>query len=90
MSIDKRIPRLTITTCPGPAQTGQRFVSLVMEKLADPFGLQISLTLREVTLWFDKQRQLAYIRSMLLCAEAPGGPPAGRLARLFDSMGLEV
>lgn len=63
---------------------------MVMEKLADPFGLKISLVLREVTLWLDKQRQLAHIRSMLLCAEAPGGLPAGRLAQLFDSMGLEV
>lgn len=88
--MDKRTPRLTVTTCPGPTQMGQRFVSLVMEKLADPFGLKISLALRGVTLWFDKQRQLACIRSMLLCAEAPGGLPAGRLARLFYSMGLEV
>lgn len=51
--MDKRTPRLTVTTCPGPAQMGQRFVSLVMEKLADSFGLKISLALREVTLWLE-------------------------------------
>lgn len=90
VTMDKRTPRLTVTTWPGLAQMGQRFVSLVTEKLADPFGLKISLALREVTLWSDKQRQLAGIRSMLLCAEAPGGLPAGGLARLLDSMSLDV
>lgn len=63
---------------------------MVMEKLADPFGFKISLALREVTLWFNRQRQLACIRSVLLCAEAPGGLPEGRLVRLLDSLGLEV
>lgn len=63
---------------------------MVMEKLADPFGLKISLALREVTLWFDRQRQLACIRSVLSGAQAPGGLPAGRLARLLGGMGLEV
>lgn len=45
--VDKRSPRLAATMCPGPAQIGQWLVSLVTDKLADPFGLKISLAFRD-------------------------------------------
>lgn len=38
---------MAATMCPGPAQIGQWLVSLVTDKLADPFGLKISLAFRE-------------------------------------------
>lgn len=83
MLVDKRSPRLVATTCPGPVQIGQWLVSVVIDKLADPFVLKISLAFRESDVlesWTS--RETGVHRSMLVCPTAPGGPTNSRNSKV--------